>query len=227
MFARIDALKKKGYAPTHVFDIGAYHGHWTTQCSAIFPEAHFFMFEAIQYDELNRFRGFSNVHVFNELLNDKVENVVWNEMRNTGDSMFKEKTLHFNNCNQLTRQTTTLNKCLADSNISFNGDEQIFIKVDCQGAELPIIKGASDLLSRTDFIILEMPLFGQYNEGVPTFLEHIQYMDSIGFVPYDIIERHYINNFNMQVDIMFINREHPLNVIVQEQLNYVTQEQTD
>ena len=32
-------------------------------------------------------------------------------------------------------------------------------------------------------------------------------MDSIGFCPFDIIDNHYINNFNMQIDILFINKK--------------------
>ena len=34
-----------------------------------------------------------------------------------------------------------------------------------------------------------MPLFGQYNEGVPNFLEHIKFMDSIGFITFDIVDK--------------------------------------
>ena len=66
------------------------------------------------------------------------------------------------------------------------------------------------------YIILEMPFFGQYNEGVPNFLEHITitFMNTIGFVVYDIIDTRYFNNFNMQVDILFINKNHKFNRIV-------------
>jgi hypothetical protein len=73
-------------------------------------------------------------------------------------------------------------------------------------------------LKKTDFIILEIPLFGQYNEGVPTFLEHIQFMNDIGFIPYDVLEHHYINGFNMQIDMMFINTNHRFNEIIQTML---------
>ena len=83
-------------------------------------------------------------------------------------------------------------------------------------AEIPILKGSTDILEKTDFIILEIPLFGQYNEGVPDFACHINFMNSIGFIIYDIIDNHYINNFNMQVDAIFINRNHPFNKVVNE-----------
>ena len=73
------------------------------------------------------------------------------------------------------------------------------------------VKGSTSILEKTDFIILEIPLFGQYNEGVPDFLEHITFMNSIGFITYDIIDNHYINDFNMQVDVLFINKNHSFN----------------
>ena len=56
-------------------------------------------------------------------------------------------------------------------------EKNIFIKIDCQGAEIPILKGSEKILSRTDFIVIEMPLFGQYNEGVPNFLEQTSLKD--------------------------------------------------
>lgn len=73
-------------------------------------------------------------------------------------------------------------------------------------------------MKKTDFIILEIPLFGQYNENVPSFIEHINFMNSIGFVTYDIADNHYINGFNMQVDVLFINKNHSFNTIVNELL---------
>ena len=41
-------------------------------------------------------------------------------------------------------------------------------------------------------------------------------MDSIGFIIYDIIEEHYVNDFNMQIDILFINKNHNFNTLVNE-----------
>jgi hypothetical protein len=79
-----------------------------------------------------------------------------------------------------------------------------FIKIDCQGAELEILKGGVSLVGRADVVLLECPFAGQYNEGCPSFCEYIQYMNSIGFVPFDISELHYIQNMTFQIDIVFI-----------------------
>ena len=43
-------------------------------------------------------------------------------------------------------------------------------------------------------------------------------MDSIGFVPFDILDNHYINYFNMQIDMLFINKKHHFNNVVNQLL---------
>lgn len=213
MFASLQRLKTLGYAPDVIFDIGAHHGNWTQECLNIYPHAKYFLFEAIDYPELKRYDGNPNISVRNVLLDATVRQVTWYEQKNTGDSIFREKTKFFKECREIIRTTSTLNDTFPD-----NVSGKVFMKIDCQGAEISILKGATKILNQTDFILMEMPLFGQYNEGVPTFLEHVQYMDTIGFTPFDIVELHLINNFAMQTDFIFINKKHPFHSSVQERL---------
>lgn len=217
MFDKINILKKKGYFPDTILDIGAHHGNWTRSMRYIYNDSKYYLFEGIDYPELKQFNNTRDITVYNVLLNDKVEQVDWFQMKNTGDSFFKEKTHHFVNCKSFKRDTIDLNTHILQNNI-LQDSKNILIKIDCQGAEIPILKGATNILEKTDFILLEMPLFGQYNEGVPNFLEHIKFMDSIGFNTYDIVDNHYINDFNMQLDVLFINKNHNFNTIVNELL---------
>ena len=215
MFDKINILKKKGYFPDTILDIGAHHGNWTRSMRDIYNDSKYYLFEGIDYQELKQFDN--NISVYNVLLNDKVDQVDWFQMKNTGDSFFREKTHHFKNCDIIKRDTIDLNTHILQNNL-LQDSKNILIKIDCQGAEIPILKGATNILEKTDFILLEMPLFGQYNEGVPNFLEHIKFMDSIGFNTYDIVDNHYINDFNMQLDVLFINKNHNFNTIVNELL---------
>jgi hypothetical protein len=217
MFDKINILKQKGYLPDTILDIGAHHGNWTNSMKQIYNNSKYYLFEAIDYPEMKRFDNDNNIKSYNIVLNDKIEEVDWYQMKNTGDSFFREKTHHFANCEIIKRETIDLNSHILQNNI-LDDSKNIFIKIDCQGAEIPILKGATSILERTDFIILEMPFFGQYNEGVPNFLEHISFMDSIGFVVFDILDSHHINGFNMQVDILFINKNHKFNTIVNQLL---------
>lgn len=208
-------LKTHGYTPNTIFDIGAHHGNWTKECMKTYPSSNYYLFEAIPYDELIQFNSVRNVKTFINVLDSTERQVDWYEMKNTGDSMYKELTHHFENCIPTKRITTTLDTVCSSYMKSINN---VFLKIDCQGAELPILKGAKNILTKTDFVLLEMPFFGQYNAGVPSFIEHITYMDSIGFIPYDICEHHKINDFLMQIDILFINKNHEFNSLVQKKL---------
>ena len=217
MFKHLAKLKDMEYYPDAILDIGAHIGNWTKSMLSIYPNSKYYLFEGINYKQLNKFQNNPNIYVINELLNDKIEEVDWYEEKNSGDSFFKEKTKWFLNTKPIKRKTIDLNSIINRDNILKN-EKNIFIKIDCQGAEIPILKGSENILSRTDFILIEMPLFGQYNEGVPNFLEHIKFMDSIGFIAFDIVEKHYINGFNMQIDMLFISKNHKMNETVQTKL---------
>lgn len=215
MFAKIASLREKGYTPSCVIDIGAYHGLWTDAVKNIFPDSYFVLFEAIDYQELDRFRSCSDTRVYkNVILNEKEELVDWYEGRNTGDSFRKERTRFYVGVPPIRRTSKTLDQIVSQDEI-LKTAPSIFLKIDCQGAEIPILKGARTLLNRVDFLLLEMPLFGQYNEGVPSFLEHVKFLDELGFIPFDIVDNHYFNGFNMQVDMLFIRKDHEFNEKVQ------------
>jgi hypothetical protein len=218
MFDKINILKKKNYIPDTILDIGAHHGNWTINMASIYPNSQYYLFEGIDYPELYRFDNIDNVNVYNAVLNDKPEYVNWYQKKNTGDSIFKEKTIHFQDCEIIKKKTIDLDSFILQNELKIKDSDNILIKIDCQGAEIPILKGSTSILEKTDFIILEIPLFGNFNEGVPDFLEHIKFMDSIGFVSYDIVDNHYINGFNMQIDMLFINKSHNFNNIVNELL---------
>jgi len=60
-----------------------------------------------------------------------------------------------------------------------------------------------------------------YNKAVASFTEHLKYMDSIGYIPFDICETHRTGIILSQVDIVFLKKEHPINVVAQDIINTV------
>ena len=75
MFNKINDLKNKGYYPDTILDIGAHHGNWTNIMSHIYNDSKYYLFEGIDYDELNQFSNNKNIKVYNVILNDKIEEV--------------------------------------------------------------------------------------------------------------------------------------------------------
>ena len=200
-------LKNNGFIPQNILDIGAYKGLWTKYVKTIFPLSEFHLVEAIDYDELDYY---DNVHKV--VLSDSVKEVEWYQKKNTGDSMFKENTGHFKDCVPIKRNATTLDNIFSD--IVFD-----FIKIDVQGAEIPVLKGGKKLIEKTSFILMEMPFVGVYNDSVPNFLEHIKFMDSNGFVPYEVVEIHKLEDVTIQIDFLFIRKDHEILRKAQEKIN--------
>ena len=203
----VNALKKLksfGFEPKNILDIGANKGKWTLEIKKkVFPKAEYTLIEAIDYEELEKLGiKYDNINYKNILLDEIEHLVTWYEKRYTGDSLFKENTGYFDDCKEIKRSTTTLD-------LVFNKNEVFeLIKIDCQGAEIPILKGGNRLVQKSSVIILEVPFMGEYNIGAPNFYEHINYMENIGYRVFDIVELHRVDNILIQIDIIFIKQGH-------------------
>ena len=197
-------LKSFGFEPKNILDIGANKGKWTLEIKKkVFPKAEYTLIEAIDYEELDKLSDkHDNINYKNILLDEIEHFVTWYEKRNTGDSLFKENTGYFDDCKEIKRSATTLD-------LVFNKNEVFeLIKIDCQGAEIPILKGGNRLIQKSSVIILEVPFMGEYNIGAPNFYEHINYMENIGYRVFDIVELHRVDNILIQIDIIFIKQGH-------------------
>ena len=200
----LQKLKSFGFEPKNILDIGANKGKWTLEIKKkVFPKAEYTLIEAIDYEELDKLSDrHDNINYKNILLDEIEHFVTWYEKRNTGDSLFKENTGYFDDCKEIKRSTTTLD-------LVFNKNEVFeLIKIDCQGAEIPILKGGNRLVQKASVIILEVPFMGEYNIGAPNFYEHINYMENIGYRVFDIVELHRVDNILIQIDIIFIKQGH-------------------
>lgn len=194
-------LRDMGVAPRRILDIGACKGEWAAGVRAVLPDAKFTLVEPIAYVELG---AFSDVRY--ELLFSSETEVDWYEQRNSGDSIYRERTHHYANATPARRRTTTLDRLFGDGGASpFD-----LIKLDVQGAEIEVMRGGEALLRRAAFVVLEMPFFGMYNDGAPTFAMVLNYMDGLGFIPFDIIQQHREAHFLMQVDFIFVRSDHQL-----------------
>ena len=124
MFDKINILKQKGFYPDTILDIGAHHGNWTNSIKQIYNHSKFYLFEGIDYPELNQFQNDINVKTYNIILNDNIDHVNWYQMKNTGDSIFREKTYHFTNCEIIKRETVDLNTHILKT--IFSKNQKIF-----------------------------------------------------------------------------------------------------
>ena len=132
--------------------------------------------------------------------------VEWYSLRNTGDSMYKERTQAYQDAPAQRRRATTLTALL--------GAEACFdlIKLDVQGAELQVLKGGPLAFSNAQVVFMELGnVIADYNTGPPSLAEKIAFMDNAGFVPFDIPEVAYTakgraNRVLKFIDIVWVRR---------------------
>lgn len=65
-------------------------------------------------------------------------------------------------------------------------EDNIFIKIDVQGYELEVLKGATNILSKIKGMKIELSLVPLY-EGQLLFLDMLDYINDLGFELYDIL----------------------------------------
>ena len=206
----INLIKKEVEIKT-VYDIGAHRGDFSNFLSKTSLKGKdFYLFEANEKNQkfLNKF----NFKYFIEVLSDKKKVVQFYSKPHEslgGDSYFRETTDIYDDSDSTTKITDTLDNIVEKNNLPLPN----FIKIDTQGSEIDILKGATKVISDCKLIYLECPLI-EYNFESPSLDQYIKYLASIDFIPYDICEVHYIDEMLVQIDILFIkksifNKIHP------------------
>lgn len=197
-------LVQKGYRPRGIIDVGAYHGDWTRLARRVFGAVPTLMIEAQpgKAEALQRMCQEPDLQFASAVLGASAgKQVTFYEME-TGSSMLPERS----NVDRVERKLVT--RTLDEVAQAIPGP--VFLKIDVQGAEIEVLEGGEATLGRADLVQLEVALL-PYNEGAPTFLDVVGYMDAKGFVPYDISGLTRPTGVDLvQVDIIFAPRGSPL-----------------
>jgi FkbM family methyltransferase len=182
----------------NVLDIGAYEGHWSRLFTSIYPDANVLMIEANKEKEKTlKEIGNYRIALLGEKDNETVDYYKCLDGVPTGNGIYQENT-EFKFTPEK-RRTITLPTLL--------GSEKGFdlIKMDVQGSELNIIKGALPIIKKTKYLLLELQTF-QYNKGAPQIEEVVSYLHGLNFGFVDLFDLMYSNNHLIQVDGLFINK---------------------
>lgn len=200
-------LKKLGFYPKTILDIGAYEGNWALEISNIFPKSPILMIEG-QANKKSILSEKSKTIPHSEykiaLLGAETKKVTFN-IYETASSVFTED-------NETKAETAQIELQLLDNLVKGTKFEQVdFIKLDTQGYELEVLKGGAKTLQSAQMVLMEVSLLGIYKEA-PLVDEVISFMKSHNFILYDIctlIRRPY-DKALYQSDFLFIKRDHLL-----------------
>lgn len=183
-------LKKLGFSPEAILDIGAYEGEWMRMAKMVFPQSRVLMIEAQPEKDFvlkaacNPF-GNSVDYVIALLGSDNREAVPFYQMctpyGSRGSSLFAEQT-------SFERSTIALPMHRLDDLLAQRPAMRFpFIKLDVQGAELDVLRGGSKALNGAEVVLLEAS-FLEYNKGAPQFTEVVAFMNASGFIVFDILD---------------------------------------
>ncbi len=175
----------KDIEPKVVYDIGACVLHWYKKAYSVWPNARYIMFDALQETEfLYQKHSLEYSHGILSNENDKLVDFYYNVEMPGGCSYYQENekingpaARFYNDKHKRQMKTITLDTLAENKNYPLAD----LIKMDVQGAELDIIKGAPKCVEYAKDIILELQDV-DYNKGAPKTNEVIQYMKSIGFL---------------------------------------------
>ena len=168
-------LKSVDIQPKVIYDIGACVLHWTRKAKEVWPNSKYYLLDAA--NSVQQFMK-NHDHIIT-VLSDTDGKIVdfYEDVNNPGgNSYYLENTGAFNDTHKTKRITMTLDT-IVDQN---NWELPDLIKIDVQGAEVDVLKGAQKTLLNCKDIILEAQHVN-YNDGAPKFDEVKTYLEGIGF----------------------------------------------
>lgn len=192
-------MKFRGLHPKGFIDAGAHFGETNFLISSVFPNTRVVSFEANPNCEpILKQQGIE--YIIGLLGNETKENVPFyldpNDVTSTGCSIYKEQSPHFEKAEKV-----DLNMYRLDDVIPLEANME-FLKMDVQGAEIDVLKGASKIMEKIKWIYLEVS-FVKCNEGAPLFDDVFLYMKSIGYSVSDICDPTYVKQKLVQTNFLF------------------------
>jgi FkbM family methyltransferase len=205
-FLRLQLL---GYEPKIIFDIGASDGSWSKDIVEIFPSAEFHLFEPLIAHSLSyktiiqdNLKQNPNFHLHELALGEKTREAIINIF-----PAFVASTALDMEGSELDVIPTKVPMTTVDNLVEM--DQLPFpqvIKIDTQGYELAILKGAVKTLPQVDILLIECWFYRGYGKKTPLLTEIANWLLPFGFRLWDVGEVYRnANNVLGTLDCMFVN----------------------
>jgi FkbM family methyltransferase len=183
LFAKL--RDEQNFNPKVIWDVGACVLHWTNAAKRVWPNSEYVLFEATEECE-ELFTDTDHrycIGVFSDV-DDKDIIFYKNVTFPGGNSYYMENPEHSymasalfgNSSNQFSRKTITLDTAQK----KYNFPMPDLLKLDVQGCELDILKGATNVLKHVKHLIVELQHI-EYNIGAQLCDVSIQFIESLGF----------------------------------------------
>lgn len=186
-FNMLSALHKQSVLPRTVIDVGANVGQFAVAAAKLFPDAVVHSFEPNPNcaDELRKnTSSLGNVSVYQVALGDEDGEVAFHVNSHSHSSSIlalaknhRDAFPDAHEVNTIQVKIDTLDNIFSNLTLA----RPVLLKLDVQGYEAQALRGASQLLSRVDYVVLEASFKPMY-QGEMLFMEIIRLMEGFGFV---------------------------------------------
>jgi len=201
----LENLKRNGFAPRTIIDLGANVGEWSRMASQVFPSSRYIMIDADPDNEPSLRKSASTVgqnSAYSTLLlgPEEKEGVTFHKL-GTGSSVLPELTSY--DRSQVKLPMRTLDGYMG----SLHYDSPVLLKLDVQGFELQVLLGGTVTLSSAEVVIMETSLL-PYNENAPLFADVIAFMAEREFFAFDFCgqARRQTDDTLFQTDVAFVRK---------------------
>lgn len=203
-------IKRQGIEPKTIIDVGASIGMFTKAANYLFPEAIIHSFEPLKSSFAKSkilIGDIKNVKMYNFALGEKNERAVINESSYEYSSSILEMSDEHKKAFPYTAESKKQEIEVKTLDEIFNNksvEKPILIKLDVQGYELNVLKGAKNFLDNCEYIIIELSFKELYN-GQPLFNDIYSFLINKNFALIDILDySRNPNSFEMlQIDALF------------------------
>ena len=200
-------IKEMGFEPKYIIDVGANHGTWTREVLKYFPNAYYTLFEPQEWLKES----------FQDLLenNDKINFLPVGAGEKSGSFKFTivdrddsctfrytEEEARVKGYEQIEIPIVTLNEVVEKGNRSFPD----LVKIDAEGLDIKVLKGATDLFGKTEVFMVEAGIFNKEFDN--DLLSLVDFMDSKGYRLFEItdLNRPFKPNVLWLVELAFIKK---------------------
>lgn len=199
-----DQLKRKGFQPKTVLDVGVAHG--TESLYGAFPDAFYFLFEPVAEFEKTIRWLLTRIHgeYWPCALSDKAGTAkLFMAKQADGASLMHREPEGDPRLRPV--DVRTLDDIFARREV----EAPVLLKTDCQGADLNVIKGGRRFIQQCDMIIMEVGMFHYWGPQTPDFTDVVRYLAGEGFVAFDFIGYlpRPLDGALGQVDVVFVKQE--------------------